>query len=844
MMDSFLIRFINIVRGLLGLNAFILLPLVGLFPHPAHSTPVISHTFQSSTRGWKAANRSVNLRIERNENTDDSFLRITAKSSKSDTLAVFPLFPLSGFQKYRLSAKVSAPAETIPALVCDCLLGAKTGSLGVFATEPAGTPTGDWRQMSVEFRAPWGTSAGRLMLVVRGEHRSPSDIVIRMDDVVLEPIESYATAARYLLNPMPEKLSRLRGIHPRLYLNRDTISELKRKAGTTHNGIWKKLQIQADGLVKQPPPAYPEKVADTFDEQWWQARNAFSMTTLAFAYLISEDKQYLDAAVRWALTTCRYPHWGVGWSTGRDCMAGQNLFGLALVYDWCYRDMEPDVREEIRQMLIERGGVLFQAAAQGNIVPDAKEFTIRPWPEWEEAWLQNHLWVNACGLAAAGFALYGEHEGAESWIAFAAEKFGKTLKLLGPDGASHEGINYWSYGVEHLLKYMYLSRELLGVELFDNSWLRITAAFRLYSGIPSGDWRRDNTAIDYADSYRRDYTGPDFLLHALAAEYRDGYAQWLAQELDDAGVQISSWKWLDLLWYDPSVPPEPPTALPTMRHFADMDFVSMRSDWSDGSFVFFQCGPYIGHQALREMPYCASSAHHTHPDRNHFVLHGAGEWLLRDDGNRGKYTGQHNTLLIDGGEQLGGGDSIFDGRMLHALKAAPRILKAEHTEALDHIVGEAAAAYPPETGLKRFRRHLLFLKPDVLIVLDDIQLANNHDLELRFHPEQQTVERRGNTLIMNCEKSKFSFSVLTPTSAELSAEQLPLIDRRFAKDEFLTIRLRHNGKIWRNAVAFSWSEKSSGPVPVSLQDDGNVWIFKAGSKTVRFDWETENSIME
>jgi hypothetical protein len=244
------------------------------------------------------------------------------------------------------------------------------------------------------------------------------------------------------------------------------------------------------------------------------------------------------------------------------------------------------------------------------------------------------------------------------------------------------------------------------------------------------------------------------------------------------------------------------------------------------------------------MPYCASSAHHTHPDQNQFVLHGAGEWLLRDDGNKGKYTGQHNTLLIDGGEQLGGGDSIFDGRVLHARKNPPHIVRAESSATLDHVVGEAATAYPSETGLSKFQRHLLFLKPDVLIVLDDIQLAREHDLELRFHPEQQTVERTGNILFTSGPKAKLRIAALTPGTVDIVTEKLPLVDRRYVKDEFLTVCLKHRGKTWRNATAFSWSPKTAEPVPVTLEEKGNVWLFTAGTQKVRFDWKTGKSNRE
>ena len=43
-----------------------------------------------------------------------------------------------------------------------------------------------------------------------------------------------------------------------------------------------------------------------------------------------------------------------------------------------------------------------------------------------------------------------------------------AMAALGPDGASHEGVGYWEYGVEYLLKFMHLARQLLGVDLYDH----------------------------------------------------------------------------------------------------------------------------------------------------------------------------------------------------------------------------------------------------------------------------------------------------------------------------------------------------------------------------------------
>lgn len=50
------------------------------------------------------------------------------------------------------------------------------------------------------------------------------------------------------------------------------------------------------------------------------------------------------------------------------------------------------------------------------------------------------------------------------------------------------------------------------------------------------------------------------------------------------------------MWYDPSVPRDSPTNLPTTKHFEDMGIVVARSDWSGNeSMVVFKCGPPLGH---------------------------------------------------------------------------------------------------------------------------------------------------------------------------------------------------------------------------------------------------------
>jgi hypothetical protein len=642
-----------------------------------------------------------------------------------------------------------------------------------------------------------------------------------MATLLLAPI---AVSAQPFAVPSPS-LEKVRGIHPRLYLDAARITELRQAIQTTHAPMWKELRVHADRAVRRGPPAYRERDSSSGDEQLWQREVGNAMPVLAMAWLLSGERQYLDAARQWALASCGYQTWGLGRIDGLDLAAGHQLFGLGLVYDWCYADLGEEARRTIRDTLIKRTSAMYEAAATG-----------KAW--WRQSYLQNHLWVNICGMAVAGLALFDEVDEASKWIGLPLDKFRRTMAALGPDGASHEGVGYWEYGAEYMLKFMDLARSRLDVNLYTNWWWRNTALYAQSLVLPRNAWTRDNCVVDIADCPRSHWYGPDYLLRELAREFHNGYAQWLAQQVEDAGVTSPEAPWLNLLWFDPALPATPPSSLQTLRHFADMGVVSARSDWSgDESLVVFKCGPFIGHKAVQEFTYDPGGGH-VHPDANHFVLFGAGEWLIRDDGYRSKWTGQHNTLLVDGHGQLGEGKQWFDGSKPLAAKARPKIVRVSASADLDQITGDATEAYAPELGLRRHLRHLLFLKPDVLLVCDEVVADKPRRLELRFHPESRHAVREGNAFMLRGAKSILRLEPLVKSpDVSVSAEELDLEGRHGEENQkMFTIRLSQQAASWRNAVALSWSSAGRTPRTVQARTEGEVWRFAVDGRVVSLDW--------
>ncbi len=540
------------------------------------------------------------------------------------------------------------------------------------------------------------------------------------------------------------------------------------------------------------------------------------MPYLALAYRLTGQTRYLDATKLWALASCNYPQWGIDAKDGTDLATGHQLFGLALVYDWCYYDLDEATRDRIRSTLISRSNAMFQKAAQEQL-----------W--WHNLYMQNHLWVNISGLGAAGLAVFEETDDALLWIGMAIQKLETTLETLGPDGASHEGVGYWEYGAEHMLKLMYLAKDPLGIDLYDTAWWKNTSLYSLYLTLPGLSWSRYNSAVDLADSPRHHWYGPDHILRHLAATYDDGYAQWLADQIDAMNVESSNAQWLNLIWYDPSVAPQPPRTLPTLRHFADMGIVSARTGWTGSeSLVVFKCGPFIGHKAIQTFCHDPGGGH-SHPDAGHFILFGNGEWLIQDDGIGPKWTSRHNTLLIDGIGQLGEGGNSFLSEEYLSTRARPRILAAESTSQYDYIAGNVAPAYPRSLGIERYVRYLLFLKPNVLLVLDDVVCDAERDLELRFHPAGTVCETVGGASVIAGERTLLQMELLTPQDVTIRTEQP-------TPEDPVVLRYLRTGSQWRNVVALSWAGIQKEPRAVTLQTTGDVSEFLLDGQTITFDW--------
>jgi hypothetical protein len=579
------------------------------------------------------------------------------------------------------------------------------------------------------------------------------------------------------------------------------------------------------------------------------------LITSGTAAPVDPDK-YLMYALRWAYASCSYPTWGQnadGSDCGADFAASYQLHGLAVLYDWCYQYLGASDRQLIANTLATRGLKMYQAASGTNIptVPAAN---------WQKEWLQNHMWINEAGLTAAAIALYGDSAdpGTFNWLQDGMTRMSNCLAYHGADGADHEGVNYWIFGMDWSFRYFDFAKKNLGVDMWTNPWLEETSTYRLYFSTAANSWYHPTnpnpdevitSTVDFADCPRAD--GSAYVLRRLASKYGNSLMQWMAGRIDDLGYDVSPRDpWLNLIWFDGNVPEAGPTdptnaGLPLSYHFNDMDFTISRSDWSGNeSVVGFQCGPPMGHTVLQlntaTNPYVDWGGGHVHPAANNFCVFGNGEWLIRNDGYTGeKLTGFSNTLLVGGSGQLGERASYPWFTMANAVNSAAFIDNnvISSNAAMDYIAGEAAAAYPTASGLglpgTRFRRRLIYLRPDVLIVLDSVSLNAANALELRFFPEQQIAisGSLAGQYLTSGSTSKLQFTALTSsTTTATTTKSVQMEDESgnpISRLAFSQTPVGGTASNWENAVALTWSALGGTPKSVSmLNDDPSSWKFQ------------------
>jgi uncharacterized heparinase superfamily protein len=259
--------------------------------------------------------------------------------------------------------------------------------------------------------------------------------------------------------------------------------------------------------------------------------------------------------------------------------------------------------------------------------------------------------------------------------------------------------------------------------------------------------------------------------------------------------------------------------------YADAGYYVMRGGWGRSDHVLvFDCGD-LGF----------GPAAHGHADALSFQLHAEGYPFLVDAGTfsynldyawRDVFRGTraHNTVVVDGQDQ-----SVPKDRLSWTSVAASRPHEWVTTRWVDLVDGEHDG-YGRLSDPVAHRRVVLFLKPDVWLICDDIQARQRHELEMLLHVRPDCVVEvapgtaravltspEGHRLYAST-SGEGRLEVMAGSEGERGAWFSPGYGTR-VPSRALTFRQACDGSC-RLVTCLSASERAR---PVVTREDGAVW---------------------
>ena len=532
---------------------------------------------------------------------------------------------------------------------------------------------------------------------------------------------------------------------------------------------------------------------------------ALYMINQAVAYKMTDDKRYLEEAIRWMDTVESFEHWGNDAKMEDvDLSASWVLFGLSIASSWLEPYLSSEQRERYERKIVHHASIFhrYWKSTYGK--------------GWATEYWQNHNWINMTGLAAAGYRMKGKVDAADIWIKDTEANFREVYKYMADDGSNYEGVSYWRYGGMWLFVYAYLYRAETGFDYFSSSeYLKNTFYYRLYQSSPDLA-----TQLNFGDAHDRYSCHCACVYYLVAAEYRDGYAQkfgnlasgrFLKDEAEKSGVHpgILPEAGLEFIWYDPSVEERAFDDLPLSRFFPDLGLYTVRSDWSDSAKVFsFKCG-YPGGKKQWTNGWrlnrangwrCMSLSHH-HPDNLSYILCNGKKYFTCEDGyDRNLMAYCHNAILADGRTiDVEGASDAYLSSVYSRFDSDPSFLPDREyvgnmnvvAESRDFILleGESSGTYAADLGIKKASR-LVFTVPslDFIVFADETESDKEHSWTVLCNTDEKPV-RDGSAFVYRDSGVRYSVIASDDVSCNESVHEVRSIMTPQEPDKFTHVEI-------------------------------------------------------
>jgi hypothetical protein len=461
----------------------------------------------------------------------------------------------------------------------------------------------------------------------------------------------------------------------------------------------------------------------------------------AFAHAVFGDKRQLDLALLALRRLCDYKRWDYFLEGGRDTIGLQRApeATIASLYalDWLGDAVPADLRATVEHKVATEGAPACYRTLYGMKYPDrVRGWSFDPADDYPQAYrvslarwplilnATNLKVIPTCGLGLAGAWFHGRHPEAANWLQLSRQSAQAFATMYGHDGAFEEGVGYWGYTTSHLAMLAEALWRRLGIDdrklINYPGTIRYALALALpctggtiadpklgtaYNATPKGNYIPELDVVNFSDAG----VGMDVSVAAwVGAVANDPLSNHVARHVGSLRLLQAA------VWYRPDAPAQPPGSdLHDVR--LSNDWVVARTGWAPADTVV----------ALRS----GGPANHEHADRNSVIFKAHGDRLFSDPFKAGysatlprwllRLTEAHTAVLI-----AGKGHQYHDGREgTNASWAVARVTAFRSGPDWMTVTSDATEAYQlVNADIARVERTLVFLKPDVLLILDRIGL--------------------------------------------------------------------------------------------------------------------------
>jgi len=402
-----------------------------------------------------------------------------------------------------------------------------------------------------------------------------------------------------------------------------------------------------------------------------------------------------------------------------------NMTRTALVYDWCHALLSDDEKKQFAKYLVAQ----FDAMAK----------------TYYGLSYHNYNMAAAQAFAMAGYALHGDEPRSADMIRngvrerFEADILGGFAKG-NAGGAWAEGEGYSYTTVPDLIFLAEAARTCEGVDHFKSRRGREFFYNRLaymmlavYPGVypPAkmvffirGDGARGGNTLD-----ARQQLGA--LKYAYAGTKLASYAEGFMSKQGYSSSPYRDGLWMDVLWAAPGAPKLPVGGSRLSHHARGQGVVLMKSDWTDdATLVSFICGDHY--------------SYHQHADSGAFTIVRHGAELAVDSGeyqgsgssshekNYHSRTIAHNSIVLAGYEKKvvnarGIGPADDGGQptpKAERFYETGDIIAYDPQRAYTYVAGDLTKSFSGR--LSGWRRHLLFIRPQTVVVFDVVSSSPQH----------------------------------------------------------------------------------------------------------------------